>query len=214
LYILLLGAPGAGKGTQAATIVEELSLPHVASGDLFRDAISSGTELGQMAKAYYDRGQLVPDTLAIRLVMARLGEADCAKGCLLDGFPRTVEQAEALDRVFETEKKSIEKVIYIKVSTGELLKRLGGRWICRSCQSPYHIVASPPKTVGKCDRCGGELYQRSDDTPETAKNRLDVYFNQTEPLISYYRRQGKLKEVNGEKSIDEVGQVVVQALRS
>ncbi|MBM2826114.1 MAG: adenylate kinase [Dehalococcoidia bacterium] len=213
MYVLLLGAPGAGKGTQAASISKELSVPHVASGDLFREAINSGSELGQIAKSYYDQGKLVPDAIAIRMVMARLEMDDCHKGCLLDGFPRTVSQAEALDNVFVTEKKGIDRVIYMKVSTGELLRRLSGRWICRNCQTPYHMVTSPPKTSGKCDHCGGELYQRSDDTSETARRRLDVYFAETEPLINYYKKQGKLKEVDGEKSIEAVGQSVSQAIK-
>lgn len=213
MYVVLLGAPGAGKGTQAGNISKDFSVPHVASGDLFREAMSSGSELGRMAKAHYDRGDLVPDDLAIRLVMSRLNEPDCAAGCLLDGFPRTVEQAEALDKVFAAEGRKIDKVVYIKVSEPELLRRLAGRWICRSCQTPYHMVNSPPKTAGRCDKCGGELYQRSDDTPETAKNRLDVYFRQTSPLISYYRRQGKLKEINGDQSVEQVGKAVESALK-
>ncbi len=213
MYVILLGPPGAGKGTQAANISKIFSLAHVASGDLFREAMSSGSELGLQAKAYVDRGELVPDALTIRLVMSRLEQSDCALGCLLDGFPRTTGQAEALDKGFAADNKKVDKVLFIKVSEEELLRRLSGRWICRSCQTPYHMVSSPPKEAGKCDKCGGELYQRSDDTPETAKNRLGVYFRETAPLISYYNNQGKLVELNGDKSIDEVGIDLIAALR-
>ncbi len=213
MYVILLGPPGAGKGTQAANISKTFSLAHVASGDLFRAAMSSGSELGNQAKAYYDRGELVPDELAIKLVMSRLNEPDCASGCLLDGFPRTIQQSEALDKGFAAENKSIDKVLYVKVSEEELLRRLSGRWICRSCQTPYHMVSSPPKVEGRCDNCGGELYQRSDDTPETAKNRLTVYFRETAPLISYYTGQNKLVEIDGDQAIDEVGEDMEAALR-
>lgn len=213
MYVVLLGPPGAGKGTQATQISKTFSLAHVASGDLFRAAMNSGSELGQEAKAYYDRGELVPDELAIKLVMSRLNEPDCASGCLLDGFPRTIQQAEALDKGFRAENKSINKVLYVKVSEDELLRRLSGRWICRKCQTPYHMVSSPPKVAGKCDQCGGELYQRSDDTPETAKNRLGVYFRETAPLISYYTDQSKLVEINGDQSIDKVGEDLEAVLK-
>ena len=213
MYVILLGPPGAGKGTQASLISSTFSLAHVASGDLFREAMSSGSELGQQAKAYVDKGELVPDELTIRLVMSRLERPDCASGCLLDGFPRTTGQAEALDYGFAAEHKKVDKVLFIKVSEDELLRRLSGRWICRSCQTPYHMVSSPPKEAGKCDKCGGELYQRSDDTPETAKNRLGVYFRETAPLIAYYSNQNKLTEINGDKSIDEVGVDLVAAIR-
>ncbi|MSQ14744.1 MAG: adenylate kinase [Dehalococcoidia bacterium] len=213
MYVILLGPPGAGKGTQAANISKTFALAHVASGELFREAMSSGSELGLQAKSFVDRGELVPDELTIKLVMSRLEKPDCEFGCLLDGFPRTTGQAEALDSGFAAENKKVDKVLFIKVSDEELLRRLSGRWICKSCQTPYHMVSSPPKEAGRCDKCGGELYQRSDDTPETARNRLGVYFRETAPLISYYHNQGKLVELNGDKSIDEVGVDLIGALR-
>ena len=183
MYIILLGAPGAGKGTQAVMLAEKMDLVQVASGDLFRQALAQETELGKKAKSYMDKGQLVPNEITIQMVLDRLSEPDCEKGALLDGFPRNTEQAEALDEALEQQKKAIDRVVYIKVSEGELLKRLGGRWICRECQAPSHEVDSPPKDAGKCDRCGGELYQRPDDTPETVKKRLEVYFAETTPVI-------------------------------
>jgi adenylate kinase len=200
LYIILLGAPGAGKGTQAVMLAEKLRLVQVASGDLFRKALGDKTELGLKAKAYMDKGQLVPDEITIQMVLERLAAPDCAGGAILDGFPRNLPQAEALDRALDEQSKAIDRVVYIAVSEAELLKRLGGRWICRQCQAPYHEVDSPPRVAGKCDRCGGELYQRDDDNIETIKKRLKVYFKETSPLIDYYKRSGKLLEINGEGS--------------
>ena len=211
MYTILLGAPGAGKGTQAAIIAQELNLAHLASGDLFRQALEQGTELGMRAKSYMEKGMLVPDEITIEMVLERLSASDCAAGVVLDGFPRNLQQAEALDKALARQDKAIDKVVYIKVAEEELLKRLSGRWICRNCQAPYHVVDSPPKIEGKCDRCGGELYQRSDDTVQTAKKRLEVYFAETAPLINYYDRAGKLLEINGEGSIDEVSQRVLAA---
>ncbi len=173
----------------------------------------SDTELGRLVKSYYDRGALVPDEVTIRMILDRLTQPDGAAGALLDGFPRTLEQARALDEALQAQGKGIDRVLYIKVSTGELLNRLGGRWICRSCQTPYHVVSAPPKVAGRCDTCGGELYQRADDSIETAKNRLDVYFSQTAPLIDYYLGAGKLVEVNGEQSVEQVERDVLAALR-
>lgn len=213
MYIILLGAPGAGKGTQAVMLAEKKELVQVASGDLFRKALQQETELGKRAKVYMEKGQLVPDEITIRMVLERLAEPDCKKGAILDGFPRNLEQAKALDKALERDSKAIDKVVYIKVSEGELLKRLGGRWICRKCQAPYHEVDSPPKVAGKCDRCGGELYQRADDNVETVKKRLEVYFAETSPLIDYYRQAGKLLEINGEGGMDEVNQRILTALR-
>lgn len=205
LKIILLGAPGAGKGTQAVTLSKKLALAHIATGDLFRKEQESGTELGKIAKSYMEKGQLVPNEITVKMLLGRIAAPDCAKGFILDGFPRTLEQAKALDQALAAQKKSIDKVLYIKVSTKELLKRLSGRWICRDCQAPYNIVELPPKVAGKCDRCGGELYQRADDTEETARKRLDVYFTQTAPLIEYYTKAGRLVEVNGEKGVEAVG---------
>ncbi len=213
VYVLLLGAPGAGKGTQAAMLSRELGLAHVASGDLFREAAKQGTELGLLAKSYMDKGELVPDEVTIAMVMERLERADCAQGVILDGFPRTLEQAKALYHALGAMGKAIDKVLYIKATDAELIRRLSGRRICRSCQASYHESSKPPKVGGKCDECGGELYQRSDDSVETAKNRLKVYFAQTSPLIDYYRGAGILEEVDGELGIEGVQQELLAALR-
>jgi adenylate kinase len=212
VYIIFLGAPGAGKGTQAVMLAEKLKLVQVASGDLFRQALQKKTELGMKARSYMEKGKLVPDKITIQMVLERLSAPDCENGAILDGFPRNTRQAEALDKALAGQSKAIDKVVYIKVSEGELLKRLGGRWICRNCQAPYHAVDSPPRVKGKCDRCGGELYQRADDTVETVKKRLEVYFAETSPLIDYYKRAGKLVEVNGEGSVPEVHQRIAAAL--
>jgi adenylate kinase len=213
LYIILLGAPGAGKGTQAVMLSEKLKITQVASGDLFRQALQKETELGKKAKVYMEKGQLVPDEITIQMVLERLSSPDLKNGAILDGFPRNIKQAEALDKAMAAGKKKIDKVVYIKVSEKELLKRLSGRWICRNCQAPYHEVDSPPKAKGKCDRCGGELYQRADDNTETVKKRLKVYFAETMPLIDYYKKAGKLLEIEGEGSTDEVNRRIVTALR-
>ncbi len=212
MYIIFLGAPGAGKGTQATNAARQLNLVHIASGDLFRQALEHGTELGIQAKSYMERGMLVPDPISIRMVLERMSASDGEPGVILDGFPRNLQQAEALDEALAKQAKAIDRVVYIKVSEEELLKRLSGRWICRHCQTPYHTINSPPKVGGKCDQCGGELYQRPDDTVETAKKRLQVYFAQTAPLIDYYTQTGKLLEVDGEGSVDEVERRIVVAL--
>lgn len=213
MYIIFLGAPGAGKGTQAANVAQELNLVHIASGDLFRQAIEQGSKLGVKAKSYMEKGVLVPDEITIHMVLERISAPDCEAGVILDGFPRNLKQAEALDRALAQQGKAIDKVLYIKVSEEELIKRLSGRWICRQCQTPYHATDSPPKVWGRCDQCGGELYQRPDDTAETVKKRLEVYFAQTAPLIKYYTQAGKLLEVDGEGSVDEVSKRIVTALR-
>jgi adenylate kinase len=213
VYIILLGAPGAGKGTQAVMLVEKLKLTQVASGDLFRQALQKETELGKKAKVFMEKGQLVPDEITIQMVLERLGAPDIKNGAILDGFPRNLQQAEALDKALIKQNKAIDKVIYIKVTERELLKRLGGRWICRKCQAPYHEVDNPPKVKGVCDRCGGELYQRADDNPETVKKRLKVYFTETAPLIEYYKRAGKLLEINGEGGANAVSSRIETALK-
>jgi len=210
--VIFVGAPGAGKGTQASMVAEKLNLVHVSSGDLFRQGLEQGTELGKQAKSYMERGILVPDEITIQMVMERLSAPDCENGVILDGFPRNLPQAEALDSALGEQGTAIDKVIYIRVSEGELIKRLSARWLCRQCQAVYNMINSPPKVVGKCDKCGGELYQRPDDKPETVKKRLDVYFAETAPLIDYYRRQSKLLEVEGEGSVAEVTQRIVLAL--
>ena len=204
IYIVLLGPPGVGKGTQAAMLEKALGIPHVASGDLFREAIKQGTELGRLAKSYMDRGELVPDEVTIAMVRQRLAEPDCQRGAILDGFPRTIEQAEALEAALAEEGKALNAVLYIKASEETLLARLAGRWTCRRCGAVYHSLFDPPKEAGKCDRCGGELYQRPDDTPEVQRRRIQVYLAQTAPLIEYYRRKGLLVEIDGEGSIEEV----------
>jgi adenylate kinase len=213
VYIILLGAPGAGKGTQAFMLVEEMKLVQVASGDLFRKALQQETDLGKKAKAYMEKGQLVPDEITIQMVLERLAAPDVKSGAILDGFPRNLKQAKALDKALAQQSKAIDRAVYIKVSEGALLKRLGGRWICRNCQAPYHEVDSPPKVAGKCDRCGGELYQRADDKAETVKKRLEVYFKETSPLINYYKKAVKLLEINGEGNAAAVNQQILTALR-
>jgi len=213
VYIIFLGAPGAGKGTQAANVAHQLNLVHIATGDLFRQAVEQGTELGMQAKSYMEKGILGPDELTIQMVLERMSAPDCQPGVVFDGFPRNIKQAEVLDEALARQAKAIDGVVYIKVSEEEILKRLSGRWICRQCQTPYHSQNSPPRVWGKCDRCGGELYQRPDDTVETIKKRLQVYFAQTAPLISYYTQAGKLLEVDGEGGVDEVGRRVILALR-
>jgi len=210
--VILLGAPGAGKGTQAVQISERLGLAHIASGDLFRQEQDSGSELGKIAKSYMEKGLLVPDEVTVKMILGRIAAPDCAKGFLLDGFPRTLEQAKALDQALAEEGKSIDLVLYIKVATEELLRRLSGRWICRNCQTPYNIVELRPKVPGKCDYCGGELYQRPDDSEETARKRLEVYFAQTMPLIEWYTESDKLVEIDGEKGIERVAQDLIAAI--
>jgi len=212
-YIILLGAPGAGKGTQAAMLTEALGVPHVASGDLFRSALQKKTPLGLEAKKYMDQGLLVPDEVTIAMVRERLALPDCQEGVILDGFPRTLEQAKALDAALAEEGRTIDKVLYIKVPNEELVARLSGRWICRDCQAVYHTITNPPQQAGRCDACGGELYQRSDDRPETVRRRLEVYFEQTMPLIEYYAERGVLTEVNGDQSIAEVQAALIEALK-
>ncbi len=214
MFLVLLGAPGAGKGTQAAIIAQRLGLAHIASGDLFRQAVEKGTELGQSVKAYMDKGMLVPDEVTIQVISERLNEPDCETGCVFDGFPRTVEQARALDEALASRGKAIDKAIYIEVAEEELLKRLGGRWICGGCQAPYHEITSPPKVPKICDKCGGKLQQRSDDTPETVRERLKVYFAQTTPVLDYYRRDSKLVEVEGKLGVQEVAEAIVDALET
>jgi adenylate kinase len=212
LFLVFLGAPGAGKGTQAAIVSKNLGVAHIASGDLFRKALSEGTELGKLAKSYMEKGELVPDEVTIRMISERLNEPDCETGCIFDGFPRTLEQAKALDRTMVERGKTIDKAIYIEVPSEQLLKRLGGRWTCRKCQAVYHEIASPPKVAGKCDKCGGELYQRADDNEKTIKERLKVYFTQTTPLLDYYKANGRLIQVDGQVGIEKVTAAVMKAV--
>ncbi len=211
MILILLGPPGAGKGTQAVAIAQQAGIAHVATGDLFRESIRNQTELGKQAKVYVDRGELVPDQITVGMLLDRLERPDTQKGVLLDGFPRTVDQARALDEALKERAQAVDKVLYINVGEEEVVRRLAGRWTCRQCGAVYHQVFSPPKEAGKCDQCGGELYQRDDDKPETVRNRLGVYNQQTAPLIDYYQRQGKLVEVNGEAGAEAVGKDLLKA---
>jgi adenylate kinase len=204
LYLVLLGGPGAGKGTQAERLSVALGIPQVSTGDLFRENLKKETELGLLARGYMERGELVPDEVTVGMVRQRLSEPDAAQGAILDGFPRTVAQAEALGELLAEMGVSLAVVPYIKVAEDVLLARLAGRWTCRACGAMYHQVFSPPEEAGICDKCGGELYQRPDDTPETQKHRIEVYFEQTAPLIDYYREKGLLVEVDGRPGIDEI----------
>jgi len=214
MYLILLGAPGAGKGTQAATLVKEFGLAHISTGDLFRENVAKGTELGLLAKQYMDRGALVPDDVTVRMLLERLARPDTAKGVMLDGFPRTIDQAEALAKALQPQGKKIDGVMYIKVPNEALITRLSGRLTCRTCGMVYHVKFSPPKVSGVCDKDGGELFTRPDDTVETAKKRLDVYFAQTSPLIEYYTTRGVLTEINGDQDVDAVGAELVKAVEA
>ncbi len=213
MYLVLLGPPGSGKGTQAELLHEKLKLPHVASGDLFRENLRNETELGLLAKKYMDKGQLVPDDVTIAMVRERLQQPDCAQGVILDGFPRTLAQAESLDEMLAGMGRRLNGVLYLAVPDEELVRRLSGRWICSQCQTPYHTLFNPPAEEGICDLCGGELYQRDDDKPETVRARLKVYHRQTAPLIDYYRRAGLLVEVDGAKDIESVNAALLDAIR-
>ncbi len=211
---ILIGAQGSGKGTQAVRLSETLHIPHVASGDLFRKAFAEHSELGIKAKVYIDRGELVPDNLTVAMILGRLAEPDCVNGALLDGFPRTIAQAEALDKGMGQLGHQIDTVVYLEVPRAELLKRLSGRFICRANQHVYNINSNPPRALGICDIDGSELYQRSDDTGEAVERRLDIFFSETIQLLDYYRLQGKLLTVNGNQSIEQVEADILSKLRS
>lgn len=210
--VLLLGAPGAGKGTQARFLAEMLGVPHVASGDLLREHRQRGTRLGLTAQEYMDRGDLVPDALVVDMIVDRLNRPDASRGALLDGFPRTVAQAEALDQRLCSQNAKIRRAIYVDVPTDVLVERLAGRWLCKLCQSSYHELFNPPSQVGVCDRCDGELYQRSDDKREVVANRVAVYLRDTMPVVKRYERQGLLQVVNGNQSIDAVKAALMHAI--
>ena len=212
LYIVLLGGPGAGKGTQAERLSDALQIPQVSTGDLFRENLKGETELGLLAKGFMERGELVPDEVTVAMVRERLSRQDCARGAILDGFPRTVAQAEALDALLAELGFELAAVPYIKVPEDVLLARLAGRWTCKACGAMYHATFSPPRQDGVCDRCSGELYQRPDDQEEAIRNRLSKYREQTAPLIDYYRGRGLLREVDGKGTPDEITERVLAAV--
>jgi adenylate kinase len=214
VYIILVGAQGSGKGTQAELLSQTLGVSHIASGDLFRNAIDEKTELGIKAKVYIDRGELVPDDLTVTMVVKRLEEPDCSQGVLFDGFPRTVAQAKVLDKGLQEVGKQIDLAIYLQVPREELLKRLSGRYICRLKQHVYNMNTHPPKVAGVCDIDGSELYQRSDDTGEAVQKRLDIFFNETIRLLDYYGNQKKLVEVDGNQDIGQVQQSLLDVIRT
>jgi adenylate kinase len=211
LRVIFLGPPGAGKGTQAQALASEWGVPHVATGDMLREAVAAKTPLGLEAKRHMDSGGLVPDEVVIGLVGERLAQPDAKAGVVLDGFPRTVAQAEALDALFARKGLSLDRVVYFNVSRDELLRRLTGRRVCRACGRTYHLVSAPPKVADKCDACGGELYQRVDDSEATVATRLDVYQKQTSPLLEYYRGRNLLAEVAGEGPVAGVAEAIRKA---
>lgn len=213
MNILFMGPPGAGKGTQAEAIVNEFGIPHISTGDAFRLAIKQGTPIGMKAKEYMDQGLLVPDDVTIGIVEERLQQPDCKKGFLLDGFPRTISQAEALDGILDRLNTGLDHVINLKVDRDKLLARLTGRRLCKNCGATYHVVFNPPKQEGICDKCGGELYQRSDDNEESVGTRLDEYINKTAPLLTFYENKGLLRQIDGEQEIHAVSQEIVSLLR-
>lgn len=212
MNIILMGLPGARKGTQASEIVKKFPIPHISTGDMFRKAIKDETNLGKEAKSYMDRGELVPDEVTVGIVKERISEDDAKKGFLLDGFPRTIEQAEALNSIMSELDREIDAVINIEVPEEELMNRLTGRRICEKCGTTYHLVFNPPKVDGICDIDGGKLYQREDDNPETVSNRLSVNVKQSKPILEYYNEKGVLKNIDGSKDIEEVTNDVIDIL--
>lgn len=213
MHILLMGPPGAGKGTQAAELVKEFNIPHISTGDMFRAAMKEGTEMGKKAKSYIDAGNLVPDSVTVGIVRDRLAQDDCKKGFILDGFPRTVEQADALDGIMKELGLKLKRVLNINVPAADLVERAVGRRICKKCGATYHVKFNPSQKEGVCDECGGELFQRADDTAETMTNRLSVYEASTKPLIDYYQKAGIYTEVDGRQAIDKVTKELIEALK-
>jgi adenylate kinase len=213
MNLIMLGPPGAGKGTQAALLAERTGMPHVATGDLFRTALREKTELGLTAKSYMERGELVPDEVTVAMVRERLLKSDCDGGVILDGFPRSVQQAEALEGILDEQGKTIDAALFIDAEEDELVRRLSSRWTCRNCQAVYNVISNPPLREGKCDICGGELYQRPDDVPDTVRNRIRVYWDQTSPLVDYYRDKGLLITIKSEGGIERVQQKILEALQ-
>lgn len=212
MKIIMLGAPGAGKGTQAKMIADKYGVPHVSTGDIFRANIKNGTELGMEAKKYMDQGLLVPDELTVKILLDRVSQPDCKNGYVLDGFPRTIPQAEVLDKALAELGESVDYAIDVDVPDENIVKRMSGRRACVSCGATYHVVHVPPKKEGICDRCGSELILRDDDKPETVKNRLDVYHKQTQPLIDFYTKKGVLKTVDGTVDMQDVFKAIVAIL--
>ena len=212
MKIIMLGAPGAGKGTQAKMIAAKYGIPHISTGDIFRANIKNGTELGAKAKQYMDKGELVPDELVVDLVIDRFKEDDCKNGYVLDGFPRTIPQAEALAKALTAIGENVDYAINVEVPDENIINRMGGRRACVGCGATYHVVYSPTKVEGKCDTCGGELIIRDDDKPETVKNRLSVYHEQTQPLIDYYTKKGIIKEVDGTVDMNDVFKAITDIL--
>ncbi|WP_096438205.1 adenylate kinase [Alteribacter populi] len=213
MNLILMGLPGAGKGTQADKIVEKYEIPHISTGDMFRAAIKGGTELGLKAKSYMDAGNLVPDEVTVGIVRERLSEDDCKGGFLLDGFPRTVAQAEALEEILAELDRKLDHVVYIEVPEDDLFKRLTGRWICPTCGATYHEIFNPPNEAGKCDKDGSDLIQRDDDKPETVEKRLNVNLEQTKPLVNFYEDKGYLRRVDGKQDIQYVFEAVDTLLK-
>lgn len=213
MNIILLGPPGAGKGTQAERVAWACAIPHISTGDMLREAVAKETELGKLAQEFMSKGELVPDEVVIGIVKERLLEKDAERGFLLDGFPRTVPQANALEKALAAVGSRIDMVLNIDCPDEEVVRRISGRYICRSCGRPYHVEFNPPKVDGICDFCGGELYQRADDRAEAVRNRLAVYHRQTAPLIDYYREKGVVVEVDGAKSVSEVAENIEELLK-
>jgi adenylate kinase len=212
MKLLIMGPPGAGKGTQAEVLVKELKITHISTGDMFRAAIKEGTEMGKKAKEYMDAGQLVPDEVVVGMVKDRLLQPDCQSGFLLDGFPRTIAQAGALDEALKNMGILLDGVINVEVAREKLMDRLTGRRVCKGCGASYHVIFNPPAVAGKCNSCSAELYQRDDDNETTVGNRLDVYEAQTQPLIDYYKAQGILKNINGDQEISQVLKEILKSL--
>jgi len=212
MNLILLGAPGSGKGTQAKFLVRKYSIPQISTGDILREEVKSGTVLGLKAKEYMDKGQLVPDEVVVGMVEERVKKGDCRAGFILDGFPRTVAQADALEGTLQRMKKALSRVILVNVDEDELVKRLTGRRVCEKCGAGYHVIFDPPKQEGVCDKCQGKLYQRDDDKESTIRNRLKVYDNQTAPLIEYYQKKQLLSVVDGMGSIEEIFGRISKAL--
>lgn len=212
MYFIFLGLPGAGKGTQAALVSPSTGTAHITTGELFRENIRGGTELGRKAGPFVEKGLLVPDEITIGMLLDRIARPDARESFILDGFPRNLDQAKALDEALARQEKAIDKALYIKVSTEELVRRLSGRWSCRECGAVYHEQNMPPKKAGVCNRCGGELYQREDDRPDVVRTRLEVNLKELEPLLAHYRKDGKLAEVDGEMEVERVQETLLAVM--